>query len=150
MSAAIGFVGGLAYGYVSGVIEGQSGSALYEHALEDAAFGGLTGLTDGLNLVGALATNVAINSAGEAYKQGIDQLSTGCGSFNATKIVFAGAGGLLGDLGGKLVGSALSSSATELTHIVQDSSPYLESIAGSNISGAISLVPSIITRTAGP
>jgi hypothetical protein len=123
---------------------------LLVHALEDAAFGGLTGLTDGLNLAGALTVNVGINAAGEAYKEGIDQLATGCGKFNGTKIAFAGLGGLVGDLGGKLAGSALSSARTELTHVFQESSPVLEAIIGSNISGAISLTPAIITRANAP
>jgi hypothetical protein len=148
--AAIGALGGFGFGYISGLIEGQSGHELLVHALEDAAFGGLTGLTDGLNLAGALTVNVGINAAGEAYKEGIDQLATGCGKFNGTKIAFAGLGGLVGDLGGKLAGSALSSARTELTHVFQESSPILEAIIGTNISGAISLTPAIITRANAP
>ena len=142
--AAIGAVGGFIFGYTGALIQGQSGNELLAHALEDAAFGGLTGLTDGLNLVGQLAVNAGINAAGEAYKQGIEQLNTGCGHFNGTKIVFAAAGGMLGDTGGYLVGHAFASSATELTHAMQESSKVVESLFSAPISGSISLIPSII------
>jgi hypothetical protein len=147
--ALIGGVGGFIYGGIAGVIEGQSGNELLFHALQDGGIGALTGLTDGLNLGWQLAANVGINAAGEAYKEGLDQLSTGCGKFNGTKIAFAGAAGLVGDLGGKLIGSSFASGATQLTHVLQESSEVTESLFGTNISGVLGLTPSIIIRAVG-
>jgi hypothetical protein len=121
-------VGGVIYGGIAGMIEGQSGNELFLHALQDGSIGALTGLTDGLNLGWQLAANAGINAAGEAYKEGLDQLSTGCGKFNGTKIAFAGAAGLVGDLGGNLIGSSLASGATELSHVLQESSAVTESL----------------------
>jgi hypothetical protein len=142
-------VGGFIYGGIAGAIEGQSGNALLVHALQDAGIGALTGLTDGLNLGWQLAANVGINAAGEVYKKSLDQLSTGCGKFDGTKIAFAGAAGLVGDLGGKLIGSSFASGATELSHVLQESSEVTESLFGTNISGILGLAPSIITRAIG-
>jgi len=118
------------------------------HALEDGAIGGLTGLTDGLNLVARVGTNAAINAVGEAYKEEVSYMNSGCPKeFNATRITFAAVGGAFGDLGGDLIGHALASSATALSHVVQESSAILEMLFESNISGAISLTPAAIERT---
>jgi RHS repeat-associated protein len=147
--AGIGFVGGLIYGTIGGVIEGKSASEIAINALEDASIGGLTGLTDGLNLVGQLSLNAGINAAGEVFKEGVNILETGCGSLNKGQIAFAATSGLLGDLGGKLVGMAFADAATEATHIIQESNPVLEAIVGANISGPLSLVPPAISRLVG-
>jgi RHS repeat-associated protein len=145
--ALIGAVGGFGYGYISGLIEGQSGSDLYLHALEDAGIGGLTGLTDGLNLVPRVLANVGINAVGEGYKEWVSYMSTGCPrEFNGTKIALAGATGVLGDLGGNLVGHALAGRATALTHILQESSLSIEQFVNANINGALSLAAPIIDR----
>jgi RHS repeat-associated protein len=149
LAAGIGFLGGLLYGTVSGLIEGKSAEDIAINALEDASIGGLTGLTDGLNLVGRLSLNAAINGAGEAYKEEVDILSTGCGRLSGARIGLAAASGLLGDLGGKLVALSAAERATAATHVVQASSDVLETIAGTNISGILSLVPSTIQQVFG-
>jgi hypothetical protein len=110
---------------------------------------GLTGLTDGLNLVGSLSLNVGINAAGEAFKEQVGIWSTGCGKLNGTKIAFAGASGLLGDLGGRVVSGGFAGAATAATHIIQEGSDVLASGIGANISGVLSLVPGTIERVVG-
>jgi RHS repeat-associated protein len=145
--ALIGAVGGFGYGYVAGLIEGQSGSDLYLHALEDAGIGGLTGLTDGLNLIPRVLANAGINAVGEAYKEEVSYMKTGCPrEFNGTKIALAGFTSVLGDLGGNLVGNAFAGHATELTHILQESSLSVEQFVNTNIYGALSLAAPIIDR----
>ncbi len=147
--ALIGAVGGFGYGYVAGLIEGQSGTDLYLHALEDAGIGGLTGLTDGLNLVPRILANAGINAVGEAYKEEVSYMKTGCPrEFNGTKIALAGFTSVLGDLGGNLAGHALAGHATELTHILQESSLSIEQFVDANINGALSLTAPIIDRAA--
>jgi RHS repeat-associated protein len=148
VEAGIGFVAGAAYGAISGLIEGKSAEEIGQVALQDALFGALTGLTDGGNLIAKVSINAALNAAGEVYNEQLDIWRTGCGSLNTTKIAFAVAGGALGDIGGNLAARALASRATEFSHFIQEASQYglVDSIAGSNISGVISLVPSAITR----
>jgi hypothetical protein len=76
-------------------------------------------------------------------------MSSGCPrEFNATKITFAAVGGAFGDLGGDLIGHAFASGTTALSHLLQESSPILEILFESDISGAISLTPAVIERTA--
>ena len=115
--------------------------------MEDAGIGGLTGLTDGLNLVPRVLANVGINAVGEGYKEWVSYMSTGCPrEFDGTKIALAGATGVLGDLGGNLVGHALAGRATALTHILQESSLSIEQFVNANINGALSLAAPIIDR----
>jgi hypothetical protein len=147
--AAIGFGGGLIFGTISGLIEGKTASEIAINALEDASLGGLTGLTDGLNLVGTLSLNAGINAAGEAFKEQVGIWNTGCEKLNGTKIAFAGGSGLLGDLGGRVVSGGFAEAATVATHVVQESSDVLASILGANISGVLSLVPGTIERSVG-
>jgi hypothetical protein len=146
VEAGIGAAVGFAWGFGEGLIEGKS---LRDSAINggiDAAFGALTGLTDGLNLVARIGVNAGISAAGEAYKEARDIGITGCGNLNGTKIAFAAGTGILGDLGGDLGSSAVSSSYYAASHVFEDASSNLAAFLGANISGAINLVPPAIIR----
>lgn len=148
VEAGIGFAVGFGFGLIDGLINHESGWDLVNHGLEDGAFGGLTGLTDGLNLVGKLAANAGINAAGEAFKEGVDQLETGCGHFSGTKIAFAATTGLFGDLGGKLVAGRLADTASGIAHSIMEASDPLEALVGGSISGSVGTVPTTIEAAA--
>jgi len=146
--AAVGFLLGGIWGYVDGLIEGQSDAALWQHALEDASIGGLTGLTDGLNWL-TIPANVALNASGEYFKETVRNWETGCTEISGARIGLAGVSGLVGDFGGKLASMNSALSLTEATHVIQEESSLLSTAIGSNISGVLSAPQSIIERYAG-
>jgi hypothetical protein len=91
VEAAIGAGGGIVFGVVAGLIKGETASQIRYEALADAAFGALTGLFDGLNLVGAVALNAGAGAGAEAFNEVVNIGNTGCGRLSGTRIALAGA-----------------------------------------------------------
>lgn len=96
VEAGIGLVVGGVFGYVSGLISGDSGDQLWHDAATGAITGGLMGLTDGASLLGA-GLNFGIGAGGEYARQ---EWNYGC----VTDPAAIGVGGALGALGGGLTG----------------------------------------------
>lgn len=96
VEAGVGFVLGGAFGYVSGLISGDTGDQLWHDAAAGAITGGLMGLTDGASLLGA-GLNFGIGAGGEYARQ---EWNYGCVT-SAGDIALAGG---LGAIGGGLTG----------------------------------------------
>jgi hypothetical protein len=151
--ALIGAAIGGGWGLVTGLIEGERGYDLMNHILEDASIGGLTGLTDGLNLIAApglnlaarAGLNAAISGIGEAYKEEVSYMSTGCPKeFSGNKIALSALSGATGSLFGSALSSAASLSYAAKFHALYEDPEVLSAFFGSNIEGALSTIVPIV------
>jgi RHS repeat-associated protein len=136
--AGVGALLGGAWGFASGYLSGDRGSALLNDSVVGFAAGGLAGLTDGLSLIEGMSARAGISMGLEAYREGVNGLESGCVKFNGGDIAFAGLSSVLGDVVGNLDASQVASGLGEGLDWNPDPSPLRATIVGANASGAAS------------
>lgn len=106
--AGLGLVIGGGFGYLGGVIAGDTGQQLLNDTLAGAATGGLAGLTDGLSHLSGIGTRAGLVAAIDAGRQAANSSECkGSVSVSPLGVAVAAGGSVFGDALGAGPGDGL-------------------------------------------
>jgi RHS repeat-associated protein len=146
--AVVGVGLGAAFGFINGVIAGDSTAELATDTLAGAASGGVIGLTDGLSLLGGIGLSAAANIEIEALRQLDNSMITHCDKIDIRGIAFAGATSVFGDLVGGASTLVRAEVASVANHAIFQPEEYenLAKIISTVVSGIATMPYSAISR----